>query len=387
MRSRLLVALVLVVVGAVPSPAQSSIFGVRGIGMPGRGLTARALGAGGGLGMFEGESSRNPAAITLLGPTTASFTTTSSWRTSDVASQSSRIRDTRFPQLSVGGTIPGTRVALGFSHSLFADRDFTLVTEGVEVLREVPVLYHDTTTSRGGVSNLRLTAAWRPVERIAIGGGVDFLTGQNQLSTRRVWDDDRYTATRLTGEISTRATGLTVGVLAQPQPWLQLAGSVQRLGDLDVRQDSQSTATRIPMPTTLTAGIRVQPWLGISASGMVTSRSWNRGDSAVQALHGVGAARTLEVAAGLEIARHPTNRDHFPLRLGVRRATLPFALFPGASPRETAYSLGTGMRFARQSGGLDVALERITRREGASFQESAWHLTFGIAIRAQPGGR
>ncbi len=378
---------ILMIAGVAPLAGQSSIFGVRGIGMPGRGLTAKSLGTGGSLGLFDGESSRNPAALTLLGPTTAAFTGTMSWRTSEVATQSSSARGTRFPQLSVGGTVPGTRLALGFSHSLFADRDFSLVTDGVELLGGVPVLYRDTTSSRGGVSNLRLTAAWRPFDRLAIGGGVDFLTGQNQLTTRRVWDDENYAATRLTGEVSNRATGVTVGILAQPRPWLQLAASAQRLGDLDVRQDSQETSWRVPLPTTVTAGVRVQPHAGLYVSGMVTSRSWDRGDSAVRALHGVGANGTLELGVGVEVIRNRLNREQFPLRLGARWADLPYPLYPGAAPRESAFSIGTGIRFARQSGGLDVALERITREEAPSFRETAWHLTFGITIRAQPGGR
>jgi hypothetical protein len=43
--------------------AQSSQFGVRGLGFPGRALAVRAMGSGGGFGMFDAESSQNPACL------------------------------------------------------------------------------------------------------------------------------------------------------------------------------------------------------------------------------------------------------------------------------------------------------------------------------------
>ena len=59
-RLLLLSALILAPAGAA---AQSSQFGVRGLGMPGRPLTARAFATGGAFGLFEGESGLNPAAL------------------------------------------------------------------------------------------------------------------------------------------------------------------------------------------------------------------------------------------------------------------------------------------------------------------------------------
>ena len=44
-------------------------------------------------------------------------------------------------------------------------------------------------------------------------------------------------------------------------------------------------------------------------------------------------------------------------RFGARYGTLPFPVLAGPQPKEFAASLGTGIRFAQQRGGVDLALE------------------------------
>ena len=62
-----LVVLLLAAAAPNTAAAQASQFGVRGLGLPGRALSARSLATGGGFGLFDGESSLNPAALAGLG--------------------------------------------------------------------------------------------------------------------------------------------------------------------------------------------------------------------------------------------------------------------------------------------------------------------------------
>ena len=74
----------------------------------------------------------------------------------------------------------------------------------------------------------------------------------------------------------------------------------------------------------------------------------------------------------------------FPLRIGVRYGTLPFLIGEDATvqPHEFALSVGTGARFARQKGGIDISLERVWRSaSGTDISERGWLLYTGFSIR------
>ena len=75
-----LLAHLTLVVAAVPAEAQSSIFGIRGPGFPGRPLSTRAIGAGGGLGLFDAESQLNPASLTATPNAFGAFTVLGDFR-------------------------------------------------------------------------------------------------------------------------------------------------------------------------------------------------------------------------------------------------------------------------------------------------------------------
>src|SRR5688572_8067969 len=100
-------ALVIFALAIVPSAvgAQSSQFGVRGLGFPGRGLAVRAIGTGGAFGLFDPESSQNPAALASIVNFTSVFTVTQGFRTVENPAGTASVRDTRFPQLMVVGPV------------------------------------------------------------------------------------------------------------------------------------------------------------------------------------------------------------------------------------------------------------------------------------------
>jgi hypothetical protein len=375
------------------APAQSSQFGIRGLGVPGRELSARSLGLGGGYGLFDGESSLNPAALSTLATATALFTSTGSWgsATNPLGTQSSR--DTRFPQTLVGGPIPGSRFAIGVSYSLYTDRDFTVVSDGIASPRGVPVVVHDTLSSRGGVDDLRIGTSMRVSSTLAIGAAFHFLPGSNRLSSRRYWEDTSYHSPSESAELSYGGTGVSIGALWQPMHALQLAAVYRRDGSLTVNRDSTGvgqvlipTATIgvVQMPATISGALRLTPGARFSIMASGTSRNWSVADSSLTSQGAPGARNTVEFNGGLELYRDLRRPNKYPLRLGFHYATLPFLLASDPQPSEISFSIGTGRRFAADRGGFDIALQRVSRSQGSSYTETAWLVTVGLSVR--PGG-
>ncbi|MGH7594248.1 MAG: hypothetical protein ACRELE_10420 [Gemmatimonadales bacterium] len=378
---------------AAPLGAQASQFGIRGLGLPGRELSTHSLAVGGSGGLFDGESSLNPAALVTLTTTTALFTTSGNWRSTTNPAGSLTTRDTRFPQFLIGGPIPHRPIVIGVSYSLYTDRDFTVVSDGAASPRGVPIAVHDTLSSRGGIDDLRVGAAWIASHHFAIGGALHLLTGSNRLASRRFWEDTTYAAPQEQAELSYSGVGFSVGMMWQPMPHLELAAMARRDGSLTIQRDSTgngqvlfptSTVGRVPMPTALSGAIRITPNRRVAVTGSVLSRNWSVADSSLVTQGAPGARNTLEVNGGVELFRDLRRPLKYPLRLGARYATLPFLLVSGSQPTEYGFSIGTGRRFAQERGGFDIAIEHVWRSQGSSYTESATIITFGISVR--PGG-
>lgn len=378
---------------AGPLHAQSSEFGIRGLGIPGRELSTRSLSLGGAGGLFDGESSLNPAALGTLTTATALFTSSGDWRNTTNPAGMMSSRDTRFPQILVGGPIPHHPIAIGVSYSLYTDRDFTVVSDGTASPRGIPIAVHDTLSSRGGIDDLRLGAAWVLGRHLAIGGAFHFLTGSNRLSSRRFWEDTTYQSPQDVAELSYSGVGFSGGVIWRPLHQVELAGTIRHDGSLIIQRDSTgngqvlfptSTIGTVRMPTSLSGAIRVTPGRRLALSGSVISRNWSVADSSLVAQGAPGARNTFEVNGGAELFRDLRRPLKYPLRIGARYTTLPFLLATGTQPHEYGFSLGTGRRFAQERGGFDIAIEHVWRSQGASYTESATMITFGISVR--PGG-
>lgn len=381
MRSRMVMVLGAALVCAhLPLAAQSSQFGVRGLGHPGRGLAVDALGTEGATGLFSPGSSLNPAALALLEASLTSFSTVQDWRTTTNPAGSGTVREQRFPLLSVGGPVPKSNWAVGITYASYANRDFTLVSEGTASPRGIPIAVIDSLGSTGGLSDFRFGVGYKVHESVYLGAGAHLVSGSNRLFSNRAWKDTAYTPIRQSAELSYLGFGISGGAIVRLSPTLTLAGSIRFDSPLDVERDSAGTGT-IDMPLTLNAGVRFQPstrWMFAAQAG---TRTWSRANPGITDLGGVAARNTNELSAGVEYYRSRRSPDQLPIRVGVRYADLPFLLVQGSQPRETAVSLGTGLRFAKGVGGLDVALERVHRSQGASYTENAWLLSVGVALR------
>jgi hypothetical protein len=374
-------ALVVFVLAVVPSAAgaQSTQFGARGLGFPGRGLAVRAIGTGGAFGLFDPESSQNPAALASVQNLTSVFTITQGFRNVENPAGTRSVRDTRFPQLMVAGPVHRFPVAVGFSFSNYTSRDFILASSETIDLRGVPVGVSDTFSSRGGLNDFRLAGSYRLGTQWAVGGGFHIISGSNRLTSTRVFDDPQYLSSRQRSELSFAGIGVSVGVTRQFGPNFAVSAMARSDGHVNLDRDSARVGT-IDLPYTFGLGLHWRPAPKLGVAGQALVRTWSAANSDLLALGGTGAQNTIEAAVGAEYTSDPKRPYRRPLRIGVRYATLPFPLLPGQHGREFGVSAGSGVRFAQQRAGLDLALEHVWRSEGA-YSEDGFILSLGILVR------
>ncbi len=360
------------------SGAQSSQFGVRGLGFPGRGLGVRAAGSSGAFGLFDAESSLNPAALGAVPTLTSVFVVTQSFRHPENPAGTASVRDTRFPLLSVAGPVRLV-AAFGISFSNYTSRDFTVVTEDTLDLRGVPVGVIDSFSSRGGLNDLRLAGAYRVHDHWTFGGGFHVITGSNRLQSRRVFSDPSFLSSTQKSEISYAGVGLSAGVIRQFGSRFGIAALVRTDGHVNVDLDSARVGS-VDLPYTFGLGLRLQPAGQLELGVQTIVRTWSGANSDLLQQGGTGAKNTFEVAAGVQYTSDPKRPYRRPLRLGARYATLPFPLVLGEQGHELGVSLGTGMRFAQQRAGIDLSLEYLWRSEGV-YSERAFLVSVGVSVR------
>jgi hypothetical protein len=372
---------VFILLALAPSTAlaQSSQFGVRGLGLPGRSLATRALASGGAFGLFDQESSLNPAAMGGVTNLTSVFTLNQGFRTQENPAGTASTRDTRFPQLTVVGPVGQSAAALGLSYSNYTNRDFTLAASSTIDLRGVPVGVIDSFSSRGGLNDLRLAGAYRVHNRWTFGAGFHVITGSNRLESRRTFDDPNFLSSRQRAEVSYAGVGLSLGVLRQFGPSFALAAVARSDGHLNVDRDSARIGS-IDLPYSFGLGLRWQPVPKLNLATQSILRTWSGANSDLLQQGGTGAENTFEVAVGAEYTPDLQRPFRRPIRFGARYGQLPFPLVPGSQGHEYGISAGSGMRFAQQRGGVDLALEHVWRSEGV-YSERAFVLTVGISVR------
>jgi hypothetical protein len=352
---------------------------VRGLGFPGRAVAVRAIGTGGAFGLFDPESSQNPAALASVLNFTSVFTITQGFRKLENPAGTASVRDTRFPQLMVVGPVHRFPAAVGFSFSNYTSRDFTLATSETIDLRGVPVNVSDTFSSRGGLNDFRIAGAYRLGAQWSVGGGFHIISGSNRLTSTRVFDDPQYLSSRQKSELSFAGVGVSIGVTRQLGPNFALSAVARSDGHINMDRDSARVGT-IDLPYTLGLGLRWRPAATLNIAGQTLVRTWSAANSDLLAMGGTGSQNTVEAAVGAEYTSDPKRPYRRPIRMGVRYATLPFSLLPGQQAREFGVCAGSGVRFAQQRAGLDLALEHLWRSEGA-YSENGFILSLGISVR------
>jgi long-subunit fatty acid transport protein len=268
---------------------------------------------------------------------------------------------------------------VGFSFSNYTNRDFTLATTGTLDLRGAPVNVSDTFSSRGGLNDFRIAGSYRFGTQWAVGGGFHIISGSNRLNSTRVFDDPNLLSSRQRSELSFAGVGISIGVTRQFGPSFAISAVARSDGHVNLDRDSTRVGT-IDLPYTVGLGLRWRPSSKLSVAGQTLVRTWSGANSDLLALGGTGSQNTIEAAVGAEYTSDPKRPYRRPLRLGVRYATLPFPLLAGQHPREFGVSAGSGVRFAQQRAGVDLALEHVWRTEGP-YSENGFILSLGVLVR------
>lgn len=374
-----LAAVALALALAAPAAAQSSVYGVLGVGMPGRPGSVRARALGDGVAATDPASAVNPATVAGFGQLGVIASTVTTYRSFDVGgTTASGLRDTRFPFAIVGGPIPGRHFYFAVSFGTYADRTFDLNTADTITLRGASVAIEDRISSVGAVADVRAALAWEPSSKIRVGVAGHLLNGSSRETITRFFADDSYATLAQRRDADYNARGLSVGIVVTPTPELRLGASA--------RTDSRLTATNSLLPTadvslpwTLSGGFVLAPSPVVRWSGTATLRTWSGANADLEPAGGARAFDTVELGTGIELGGVGSGFQ-LPLRVGVRYATLPFSPADD-QPHDLTLAGGTAFGFAGGRAAIDLAVERVMR-DGGGASERAWAV--GIALTVRP---
>ena len=360
--------------------AQSSIFDTRALGIPQPPLSARAIGMAGSMGMLDGMSATNPAAITSIIGLTIGFNVYQNWRSSTSPGGTGSGSDAGMPNIVIVNRIKETPFYVSGSFGSYTDRDFGFVTTDSTPVNGQPVGYRDSLESRGGTSDFRLAVGYRDGKKLALGFGLHFLTGSNRFFLSRIFDDSLFAPVRQRSELAYNAVGLSLGAVYHPIEPLLLTALVRHDGSMNVDRDSLQAYT-FALPWTIGGGAQYQLKRRGTVSAEVTYTTWADANAELLANGGAGAVNALDAALGAELYTSPQSPAKLPLRIGLRSRTLPFPLSPGAQPSEFSVAAGTGGRFAKGHAAADIALQRLWRKDDNGFSEDAWVLSIGLTLK------
>ena len=357
--------------------AQNSIFGIRGIGFPGRVGGVRSIALGGGSEIFDRASVLNPALAALFGQVTVGAVSGTTFRNYTAAgTDASELRETRFPLIFLGGGFGRSSFSYQVSVATFAEQTFDLETADTIMVGGLLLAVEDRRISDGGVVDIRAAIGWRGSVNLAMGAAVHRLGGSSRFTAIRTFDNQDFQTFRQRDNLSSSGTSFSAGVLWLPNASLRF-GFAARVNSSLTSELEDGSSSKVAMPVSLAGGVLLGVTPRIRIMTTTRWRSWSR---AQEDLVGTGtwAFDTWEVGSGLEITSGPGSGGKFPLRLGVRYAQLPFSP-SNEQPSEWNFSVGTGAPFAANRAVIEVALERF-QRDGAGARERGWYFTVGFMI-------
>jgi len=378
---RRLLVLALALAWPAAVSAQASIFGIRGPGNPARPYSTRATATAGAFSLFDGESSLGEGSLGYVGVTTGTFTTVTDFRSTSTFAGDADVRTVRFPQTMIATPVYNGRFIASVSASLYTDRDYAITTVDTLQLFDENVVQLDSIGSRGSLNDFRFAVAYRGLPQTTVGIGLHFITGAaRQTLVRRFISDSSFAAVSQRSEVAASGLGLSIGATRALNQRLWVGGLIRKDFRASIDVDSVDAGS-FALPWTFAAGVRyrLSPRFDVAAQALY--RTWSSVDSFLVAGGAPGAGNTIDLSAGTELVRSAMRPGHMPLRLGVRYATLPYKSVGGSQPYEFAITGGTALRFARDRAGLDLALDKLWRKDEEGRKENAWLLYVGASIR------
>jgi len=383
----LAVSILLLVPGGVLSG--QSILGAQGLGLPLEPMDARARALGSvGAGLFGGSlTPLDPAsAVGLLIPT-LNLTVQPYWGSGSWDDQNVDGQGTRFPLLGLAYPVGALQGMVTLTFGGYMDQRWEAEVQGTEELNGVPTPVTNTYRSDGGISSLTLGWAQRLGPRFSVAVNAGYHTGSVTRTFFRGFDS----LTAGTGSVSGYRDGgrwqfggpiLGLGATWNPADFLRVSGSMTWNGDLDAKpsDDTKGGPATFQLPTEYRLGASGALNSDLRLTLGMAFADWSPSADGLSPEELVDGAWTF--GGGLEWDALRLGARTLPLRVGMRRATLPF-LLAGEEPTESIISGGLGLNFTQAQdfvlAGVDLALEKGTREAGA-FSEDFWRGTLTVRV-------
>ena len=361
-----------------PPLAAQGTLSTQGFGYhPGQ-ISTRARATGGALGEFDPTSALNPAAlgwwersgvVLEYAPEFRRVTTAGSRETATIA---------RFP-LSGAAIAIGGRTIIGLTLSTFLDRTWETAQRGTHQFADDQIPYELEFRSAGAINDIRLAGSWTASNAVRLGIGAHVFAGSNRLSIFTRFSDTlgRVADFSQQSRISYSGAAASAGVDWRPHRSLAVAASGRMGGTLRaVRNDT--TLARAEIPMRVGVGLAYTGLRGavIAASG--EWQDWSRLDR-------LGSEQLTtfdgwDYGLGAELRGPRWFGGDVPMRIGVRRRTLPFGA-AGAEVEETSVSIGWGFTIASGRAVADFGLARASRSADGDASERATTLSIGLIVR------
>lgn len=366
-----------------------SVLGTQGLGVPLEPMDARARALGSvGTGLFGGSlTPLDPAsAVGLLIPT-LNMTLQPYWGSGSWDGQSGDGRGTRFPLLGLAYPVGALQGMVTLTFGGYMDQRWEVEVEGTEELGGVPTPVTNTYRSEGGISSITLGWAQRLNSHLAVSVGGGYHTGSVTRTFFRGFDSlttasGSVTGYRDGGKWQFGGPMASLGATYDPVDFLRVSGSLTWHGDLEAEpsDDTKGSPATYRLPTEFRLGASgvLTPDLNLTLG--LAYASWSPSDQGLTADEVVGGTWTY--GGGVEWDALRLGSRTLPLRLGIRRSTLPFR-FEGEDPKESLLSGGLGLNFSQAEdfvlAGIDFALER-GNREAGSLSEDFWRGTLTVRV-------
>jgi hypothetical protein len=245
----------------------------------------------------------------------------------------------------------------------------------------------DIFNQNGSVATLNVGYARMLDEKTSVGLTVGRYTGTVDRALTRTFGDSTTTIQVQTyqseGVWSYSGYVVTGGVSSDITGSLRVAASATWSTDLHADAENGTGGSNrtysVPLQLRLGATAMLAPGLALSASGARADWSAVRDD-----LGATSSARSVVLAygVGVELSQMRLLGRRAPLRLGFKRADLPFSMV-GTTAIEQSFAGGLALTLSESNGATlastDLAIEK-GHRSGGSFTENFWRATVSLKL-------
>ena len=368
---------------ATPATAQTPLTSI-GLGYPVTPADGRAAALGGtGVGLLGGTFSlSSPADLTQHVAPGFGLAFTGEAVTVDGPSSSHDTGRERIAVVRAVAPFGDWAVAIAFGGDF--DQDWSVRFDDTLALADgTTVPFEEAREHDGGISTIDASLA-RRIGPLSLGVSAQRLTGSLRQTFTRRFDESEDGGPPLataggSQRLTYRAWRFRAGVSIAISDRFLISAVGSKGGDLTIDPDEEEDpATTLALPTTVEVGasVRITDRLLVSASGGVSDWSPS-GDLEDATAHDI-----TWVGGGIEYQGPRILGGDMPLRVGVRRAELPFSTAASAV-EETAITGGFGWLFREGTAGLHVGVEFGSRGDFATdgIEESFRRATLSFELR------